>query len=630
MAYTLVDDTLVERLSEDKAERSGWLFLEPHSEYPGRWKVEGFDPHYFFEFKELIGSYKIVAPSGLEDFLTKAEDLHYDVAFFEDPAHILFEYEHLNDVPDVELNSHFEGTVNGLLPYQVQGYNMLKNLPAGVALWDTGTGKTVLSTALVKHHLVQSDLDSAVVVVKSTNKVNTQRKFAKLGEIDSEVVPDVKKKRLALYEEVAATKGSVMVANYENFREDKDYIAEIFQDRRIFMVWDEMPTKLKTRTTGVYRGVKHCLYDDGRAGIDPSKQRPSWLSQVMTTATPIENQPEDFFNCIRLMDPKPLGTVSKFRKEFVLKYSIHDEHKPEVWHNLDKIGLKTSHLVHQVDKDDPEIAKQFPEVVEEPYIIDWDPKDRRVYEKILSKVDVLEINPIAMIAVLQMVCDAPPILNNSAAVFEAYMGAYEEWDGEGKGPSKEGSESAFALIKSLSLDLTNARHTKQEALRYLLCDRHPEEKICVFSASNESLLPTLEERLVEWGVGYVRYNGTSKQRQAAEDRFMEDPECQVFLSSDLGSDSLDLYEGSGVIHYNLPWKWSTKVQRQNRINRVSSLHKTNWVYTLMMANSVEERKKDVIQRKADYHKGVFKGSIAAQTASAKMSLEDLMYILTGH
>ncbi len=636
MSYTLVDDSLEERLKSSKEEREDWLFLEPHAEFKGRWKVHSLDSHFFFDFKEIVGPYRTIAPSGLERFLKAAKKMEYKVAFFEDPVRILDSYESLNETPDVSLTSPFEKTINGLLPFQVQGYNALKDLPAGIARWDTGTGKTVLATAILKHHLVQSQIDTGFVIVKATNKINTQRKLYRLGGIDSVVVPRLKKKRIALYEDLLGQKDRIVIGNYENFREDCLDIKNLFEGTRVVCIWDEMPTKLKTRTTVLYKSVKYCLYDYDFEwpGVSKSKLRPSWISQIMLSATPIENSPEDFYNCVRLMDPDIYGKVADFRSEYVLTYDRFDEHKPDQWHKLDKIGLKAAHITHQVDKTDPDIADQFPQVIEEPFFIDWHPRDRKTYNRIINQAVALEINPIALISVLQMVCDAPTMLTDSAALYELYEEALAEWDDEEeedkKEPAREGSESALRLIQSLDdIDLTNEGNAKHEALRYLLCERHPNDKVCVFSALNESLMPILTKRLEEWGVSYVRYTGTHKQKQAAEDRFMEDPDCRVFLTSDMGSDSLDLYEGSVVINYNLPWKWSTKIQRQNRIHRASSTHDLNYVYTLLMAGSIEERKDEVIERKRGYHQGVFKGSLAEQSVSARLTAEDLQFILTG-
>lgn len=635
MAYTLVDDQLIEQL--EPASAGDYLFLEPHPEFEGQWKVNCYDPHYYFDFKDEIGSYRAVSPNSLESFMDLAEQMEYKVAFFDDPATILDGYAALNEPPDITLTSSFEGTINGLLPYQVQGYNMLKDLNAGVARWDTGTGKTVLAGALLKHHQRLENFDTAFIVTKKTNKVNTQRKLLNLAEVESAVVPTLAKKELVsgtyhprreFYEDAFGEEGKVVITNYETFRVDQDEIVVLFHDRRILLIWDEMPTKLSSRGTQLYQAVKWCLFDDKSAACNAERWRPSWVAQYMLSATPIENSPEGWFNCMRLMDPTVYGTVSKFESEFVTSFDRYDENKPATFHKLDKVGLMASHLTHEVDKEDLDIAEQFPEVHEEIFYVEWEEPDRKLYNELLDRGESQEINPIALISLLQMVCDEPTMLTNSALVHEAWETAvqvHEEEELGGEPPPRKGSAAALEIIDGLVIPETS-QHGKQMALQELL-EKHAGEKTLIFSALNESLMPTLEARLNEWKVPFVRYNGTEKQRQAAEDRFMEDPDIWVFLTSDMGSDSLDLYVGQNVINYNLPWKWSTKIQRQNRIHRASSTHAWNRVYTLVYSGSIEERKDEVILMKKGYHDAVFKGAIKDKSMSARMTAADLYYIL---
>lgn len=642
MAYTLVDERLEEQLLESPQARGDWLFLEPHSEFSGQWRVECWESNYYFDFRELIGPYKAVTPGSLDKFLKLAEELEYKVAFFQDPAHILDDYENLNRKPEVSIASNFEGTVNGFLPFQVQGYNMLKDLRAGVFRWDTGTGKTVLATALLKYHLEQGSFDTAFMVTKRLNKENTKRKFWKLGGLPSLIPPTVAKKELVsgtyyprqeFLETALGRKSQVIVTHYENFREDKEYMMPLFDGRRVIVIWDEMPTKLSSRASRLYKAVKWVMYEGKDLAVSLDAQRPEWLAQYMLSATPIESSPEGWFNCVRLMDPTIYGTVSQFEAEYVARWARYgeprwpgDKGEPAAWHKTDKMGLKAAHITHDVDKSDPDIAKQFPEVFEEIFYCEWSEADKKIYNEIAVRGDEQKVNPIALISLLQMVCDEPSMLENSAAIYEEFEEAYAIWEEDhiGDPPKKKGSETAVELIDGL--DFSGTEHGKQEALRFLL-EKHKGEKTLIFSALNESLMPTLERRLQEWGVKYVRYNGTEKQKQAAEDAFMEDPSIEVFLTSDMGSDSLDLYVGDNVINYNLPWKWSTKVQRQNRIHRASSDKKYNRVYTLAYPESVEDRKDEVIAMKKGYHDAVFKGAIHDQAISARMTKEDLYYIL---
>jgi SNF2 family DNA or RNA helicase len=193
-----------------------------------------------------------------------------------------------------------------------------------------------------------------------------------------------------------------------------------------------------------------------------------------------------------------------------------------------------------------------------------------------------------------------------------------------------GSEAALILFNSLQgLTLTDDSHTKIETLRELICDTHPDEKIVVFSRLADYIQPVLTKFFDDWGVSYVVYRGTDKQRLEAKDKFRNDPNIRVFLSSDAGSDSIDLPEASVAIDYDEPLKWATKIQRRNRIHRVNSTHGYVTFYTLRMVNSVEDRIAEIIHTKEGYHDAVFKRDINENAISARMTADDVWYILTG-
>lgn len=645
--YRLVDEELIQSC-ESSGERERYLFLEPSQEFSGFWKVNSFNSTYFFDLREIIGSYRVVAPADLERFLEKATADGYRVAFFEDPVGMLDAYKALNEPPPFAINSTFEETIDGFLPFQLQGFNLLKDVRGGIARWSTGTGKSVLASALIKYRLNQGDTDFIFFVAKAHNKTNVQRALKRFTDIDSVVIEGTKKRRESCYTEIL-TNGvaPIVVVNYEKFRDDHDLLLPLFDQTRIQLIWDEMPTKLRSRTSALYQGVCKALYvtkkeRKGTTRLVSAITRPQALQQVMLSATPIEQSPADLYNCTRILDPGIYGTVEEFENEYVAYYNYFDPHKPEKWHRLDKMGMKVTHVMHQADKSNPEIAKYFPEQLPVPTYIDWDPKHKRLYDMLAQKTieyGLDEINPLAAITVLQMICDAPTLLLNSATVYAAWEDAVEEWmddGGEGAEPTRRGSLAALELILRLKEAPSNEGHTKLAKLHEILTEKHPNEKVCIYSSLKTGLVTPaqgqrgiLDQQLDDWGIPHVVYRGTEKQRQTAQDAFMEDPKIRVFLSSDMGSDSLDLYAGSVTVDYDLPWKWSTKIQRWNRVHRAGSKHKTTTHYSLMMADSVDERRAEIIEQKKAYHEGVFGGGAAAPSMSARMSRADLLYILSG-
>lgn len=525
----------------------------------------------------------------------------------------------LDAVPEVELNSDFPGTIRGFLPFQVRAYNKLKNLDSGIMLISTGCGKSIISIGLLKYHLQNNEFDIAIIAVKAHNKINFQRFLKKFGDLDSIVIDGDPKERKKIYQKIALSKSPVIViTNYEKFRIDYENWKPIFE-KRIELYMDEMPTKLKHRNTKLYSSLRRLLYKKSLR-----EPRPEKLRQYMLTATPIENDPLDYFNCVRLLSPEVLGSITDFNNRYVAYFNPYSG-QPERWRNLSDIGQRTEHMSVIVDKEDPEIAKQFPRVNEVEIVIDWHPEDLEIYKR-LSKTSREIFNGegfesiLPLISLMQMMCDMPSSINRSAKRYEEYEKKLESGQFDA---NRVGSSYAKLFTEAVG-QLYDDKHTKLDTLKELLTEQHPTEKIIIFSSFNEALLPYLSSALSEWGVNHVIYSGSAINKQSAQDQFKSDDDVRVFLSSDAGSDSINLEEASVVIHYTPPLKWATFVQRQNRAHRVTSKWDRVTFYSLLMADSVDLRKNEIIQKKKKYHTETF-GHKEIENTSQK----DLLYILTG-
>jgi hypothetical protein len=500
------------------------------------------------------------------------------------------------------------------------------------------TGKTVFVAMGIMHHVSIHDADTVLVVVKSNNKTDMQKKLKKLAGIDSVILDGYKPiKRIEKYLELDKLDRRVIVMNYEKFREDQPFMEALVTGRRVLIFWDEMPTKLKNRGTLLYNSVRDVLYERVPDKEEPynkeirwNLKRPEWLRQYELTATPIERDPGDQFSCVRLIDPGALGTASKFEKEHVLTRDPFSK-KPKRWTRVDRIGHKLNFMMHRVDKTDEKVAPYFPKLIEEPVYIDWNEKHRKVYDALASKAALMledgeDVSVLALISVLQMICDAPSMVNMSALKREAFENLLAE-AGEDKEVVKQGSEIAMRLIGQLG-NLSDEGHPKLQRLKEDLTERYPDEKVLFFSTWAEYLFPIITKCLDEWGVTYAVYAGTDKQRQDAKDRWRTDPEVRVLVSSDAGSDSVDLPEASLVINYNLPWLFSRIRQRINRASRADSGHATLRVLNYIMAEAAEQRRLELIELRRGYHEDLTDLS-AKESRSMGYTGEDLMFMLLG-
>lgn len=644
----VLDDALMDKIVELPEENQrDYLFLVPHPKFSGRWFVDSLYQGFFMDFEDVIGKYRTVSPASLSTFLARAEETGYKPVFEEDPLLILNAWDHLKDPPDFSLNSDMEETINGMLPFQLQGFNYLSQTErGGLAVWSTGTGKTALETALIKQHIEHDGYDLAICVCKKNNKIDTQRKLKTLGGLDSIILDGPPKKRAQLFEqiaeEVASDRPVIVITNYEKLRDDTEEFIDMITDRKVVIFWDEMPTKLSNRTTQLYSSVKAVLYDIGDSTIKWDRRRPYELRQYMLSATPIENSPVGLLNQVRLIDPSIWPSIKRWEDKYVSGRDFFSK-LPNTFSDLDLMGMEIEHITHQVDKTDPDIAKLFPETTEEVIYVDWSPQDRKLYDSLQKIAAELtreakdgegkEINALQLIGVLQMVCDAPSMLQKSAdnrTEFEEALALITDEDEyERMEQFVTGSEAAMRLLEGRSGPVTDANCNKLDSLCELILFKHPDEKIIVFSRLADYIQPIISKRFDELGITHVVYRGTDKQRQETKDSFRTDPDIQVFLSSDIGSDSIDLPEAKININYDLPLTYARKVQRRNRNHRVNSTHERVVFYDLLMPNSVEDRIAEIVARKQGYHLEIFKGETSDEAISARMTSEDLLYILFG-
>ena len=132
--------------------------------------------------------------------------------------------------------------------------------------------------------------------------------------------------------------------------------------------------------------------------------------------------------------------------------------------------------------------------------------------------------------------------------------------------------------------------SKFDALREVIKNVVDEQdkKIIIFSFFTETL-EYLNEELSNLGYQTAVIHGKRTNRQDEIDRFTNDPECKIFLSSEVGSEGLDLQFCDSLVNYNLPWNPMVVEQRIGRIDRVGQQSSILHIYNLVIAGTIEEK-----------------------------------------
>ncbi len=170
---------------------------------------------------------------------------------------------------------------------------------------------------------------------------------------------------------------------------------------------------------------------------------------------------------------------------------------------------------------------------------------------------------------------------NETGVAAPGMQLDEHWD-----------ELRIGLVTELPVDTKFAR--LRGALRELWREddraQRTRRKVIVFSFFRGTLA-YLSRRLSEAGVATRVIHGLIPlgERERLIDEFLTKRDVRVLVSSEVGSEGLDLQQASVVINYDLPWNPMVVEQRIGRIDRLGQESRVITILNLVLRNTIEER-----------------------------------------
>jgi superfamily II DNA or RNA helicase len=116
----------------------------------------------------------------------------------------------------------------------------------------------------------------------------------------------------------------------------------------------------------------------------------------------------------------------------------------------------------------------------------------------------------------------------------------------------------------------------------------PEGKIIVFSGFRATIR-YLERRLRRDGFHCAVIHGEVADRGQVLDRFRDDPELRILLSSEVGSEGIDLQFCRALVNYDLPWNPMRVEQRIGRVDRLGQEAPKITVLNLLYENTIDDK-----------------------------------------
>lgn len=123
-----------------------------------------------------------------------------------------------------------------------------------------------------------------------------------------------------------------------------------------------------------------------------------------------------------------------------------------------------------------------------------------------------------------------------------------------------------------------------------LFDREPDSKIIIFSYFKRTL-GYLKRRLAEDGYPTAVIHGDvpMADRETEVDRFRSSPRIPILLSSEVGSEGIDLQFCRVVVNYDLPWNPMKVEQRIGRVDRLGQKTSKITIVNFSVLDTIEAR-----------------------------------------
>lgn len=462
-----------------------------------------------------------------------------------------------------------------------------------LAIWDTGLGKTHLAMALTGLCFEQGEIDHVLILAERDKAKEWQEDFQKFTVYDPPMYYGSTDKRARL----RANLPPVMISVYETVRNDAmsledgytkeskrpkkievaGPLTEVLQNKRVLVVYDEISVKLSGRGSTLFHAHDLMLKAIRKHGH---------LRTLALTGTPVQNNPEGYYNLGRLLCPERMCTVKDFSKRFI---KSHDNfNQPQHYYDgkdgrenrLTELTDMLRPIIMRKRKSDPDVFDFFPKKVEEFVHLEMGDQQAEFYDVITSLFDPPEgqddqrTEQDRLVDEGQLYVAARQVSGHPAALAKGQSQV-------AVGVTEQVTEAGLRAIGSVTLE-----RLLRDLQRIV---RGQGAQVVVFTFFGQSVLHLIHEALLAAGhLVSINHGQMSVPEKTASRQAFKDGRTNIFLSSDSGARGLNLGCASYLINFEMPLTHSNYEQRSNRHHRIDSEHESVTVISYIVDGTVQE------------------------------------------
>ena len=452
-------------------------------------------------------------------------------------------------------NSLFDGLLKtSLHPYQAEGVRFAFEGGRTINADEMGLGKTVQAIATAELLKREGLVGSVIIICPTSLKYQWLSEIRRFTDSSAIVVEgNVIKRREQLND-----------FNYFykicSFHAMSNSIKAEFIPHTDMIIYDELQ-RLKNKETQMGKQLR--------------KLQSQYVMAL--SGTPLENKLDELYSVTQLVDQYVLGPYYKFNAETTLTDELG---KIVGYRNLHTVAEKLKNTLIRRKKSD--VKLQMPARTDTNLFVPMTKEQKAMHDeyqyqvtiivdkwrrfKFLSEADRKRL--LLFLSMMRMVCDSTFILDQKSR-FDTKI------------------DETMAIISNL-LD-------------------SEEGKVVIFSQW-ERMLRILAEELKNQDIDFCFLHGgvPSPKRKNLIDRFREDPDCRIFLSTDAGATGLNLQTASLLINLDLPWNPAVLEQRIARIYRLGQTNPVQ-IINMVARGTIEERMLTTLRFKSDLAAGILDG-----------------------
>ena len=448
-----------------------------------------------------------------------------------------------------------------LYPYQAEG--ALFAARAGRALLgdEMGLGKTIQAIAAAELFARHFGVQRVLVVCSTSLKHQWRGEFARFSGRAAQVIGGLRARREAQYREDAFCK----IVHYETLARDADLIDAWAPE---LVIADEAQ-RIKNWNTIAARALK----------------RIASPYAIVLTGTPLENRLEELISIVQFVDRHRLGPTWRLLDE----HQKRDEAGRVIgYHGLDHIGRTLAPVMLRRRK--AEVLTQLPARVDNRIFVPLTPQQRLHHDE---NGDIV------------------------TRIVSRWRKSGYLSDSDQKRLHCALQNMRMACNSTWLLDRETDHGNKVDELMTVLDElfEDPAAKAVVFSqwrGTHELIRRRLGTASGQRDWGHVQFDGNvpGEQRGALVERFHDDPQCRLFLSTDAGGVGLNLQHAAAVVvNMDLPWNPAVLEQRIGRVHRMGQARGVQ-VIDFVGQGSIEEGILSVLAFKKSLFAGVLDGGMS--------------------